>query len=147
MNILLADDDVDDCQFFKESLAGSTESMQLTIVQDGEKLMQILIDEETQLPDVLFLDINMPRKSGFECLAEIRLSEKLNLLPVVMFSTSFEQQVVDKLFLNGAHHFIRKPSDFLQFKQIIMQTLSIVEKGEPITIENFVITLLKENYA
>ena len=58
-----------------------------------------------------------------------------------------DHKLTYKLFLNGAHHFIRKPSDFLQFKQIIMQPLYIFEKCEPITIETFVITLLIEHYA
>ena len=68
----------------------------------------------------------MPRKNGFECLSEIKLDEKLKQLPVVIFSTSFEQGVVDQLYLNGAQYFIRKPSEFSQFKKIIHQTLTLM---------------------
>jgi len=143
MNILLADDDTDDCLFFKEALAGSVLPTHLTTVPDGEHLMHMLINGENELPDVLFLDLNMPRKNGFECLSEIKQSSKLKLLTVIVFSTSFEQEVVNQLFQNGAQYFIRKPSAFSQFKKIILQALLIIAQGNTTqpSIENFVITL------
>ena len=85
-----------------------------------------LLNKTPQLPDVLFLDLNMPRKNGFECLSEIKLSDKLKQIPVIVFSTSFEQEVVNRLYQNGAHYFIRKPSEFSQFKKIIQQTLLLI---------------------
>ena len=143
LNILLADDDVDDCLFFKEGLEGSTLSTHLTTVPDGEHLMRMLMNEAYQLPDVLFLDLNMPRKNGFECLSEIKLNSKLKLLPVVVYSTSFEQEVVNQLYKNGAQYFLRKPPEFSQFKKIILQTLSIIaqENTAQPPQEHFVITL------
>jgi len=145
LNILLADDDTDDCIFFKEALDESVLSMHLTTVHDGEQLMQLLINETNELPHVLFLDLNMPRKNGFECLSEIKLSKKLNKLPVIIFSTSFEQEVVNQLFINGAQYFIRKPSDFSQFKKIIQQSLVLIwqENISQPTRENFVINVQK----
>ena len=71
MNILLADDDADDCFFFEKALREIPMATQLTTVNDGERLMDHLSKNMEQLPDVLFLDLNMPRKSGFECLTEI----------------------------------------------------------------------------
>jgi CheY-like chemotaxis protein len=143
LNILLADDDVDDCIFFKEALAELLLSTHLTAVHDGEELMQLLTRERFELPDVLFLDINMPRKNGFECLAEIKLSEKLRGLPVIMFSTSFEPEVVNLLHKNGAQYFIRKPSEFSQFKKIIHETLALITPDNVLqpTRENFVLTV------
>ena len=143
LNILLADDDTDDCIFFKEALEDMKKSIQLTTVHDGEQLMHLLINNENELPHVLFLDLNMPRKNGFECLLEIKLNEKLKQLPVIIFSTSFEQDVVNQLYLNGALYFIRKPSEFTQFKKIIQQTIELISRENIIhpTRENFVITL------
>ncbi len=143
LNILLADDDADDCLFFKKALAGSSISTHLTTVSDGEYLMCLLKNETHELPDVLFLDLNMPRKNGFECLSEIKLSSRLKLLPVIVFSTSFEQAVVDLLYQNGAQYFIRKPSEFSQYKKIILQTLIMIEQANTAqpARENFVITL------
>ncbi len=123
MNILLADDDTDDCVFFKEAVEEVLPATNLTAVHDGEQLMRFLANEGNKLPDVLFLDLNMPRKNGFECLSEIKLNHKLKQLPVIMFSTSYEQEVVNQLYQNGAQYFIRKPSEFSQFKKIIQHTL------------------------
>lgn len=105
--------------------------------------MNLLLDKTYQLPDVLFLDLNMPRKNGFECLSEIKLISKLNVLPIIMFSTSFEKEVVNQLYQNGAQYFMRKPPEFSQFKKIILQTLLIVAKKSTLQPEreNFVITL------
>ena len=143
LNILLADDDPDDCIFFKKALEEFPLSMNVAVVHDGEQLMQLLTNETTKLPHVLFLDINMPRKNGFECLSEIKLSPKLNQLSVIIFSTSFELEVVNRLYKNGALFFIRKPSEFSQFKKIIQQSLTLITEeniSQPIR-ENFVLTV------
>ena len=85
----------------------------------------------------------MPRKNGFECLSEIKQSIKLKELQVIVFSTSFELEVVNQLFQNGAHYFIRKPAEFSKFKRIILQALLIIAEGNRIQPEreNFVMTL------
>ena len=150
LSILLADDDKDDRFFFSMALESLTVPTQLAIVMDGEKLMVYLDENSYQLPDVLFLDLNMPRKNGFECLNEIKLNNSLNKLPVIIYSTSFEQDVVNQLYKNGAHYFIRKPAEFSQLKKLIQQTITLlmrdlsIEKTEIIqqpSIENFVLTL------
>jgi len=150
LNILLADDDTDDCIFFKEALAGFSLHTSLTSVHNGEQLMELLTKKTSTLPHVLFLDLNMPRKNGFECLSEIKVNNELNGLPVIIFSTSMEQEVVNLLYKNGAQYYIRKPAEFSSFKKIIQQTLTLITqalsagKAENIkqsTRENFVVTL------
>ena len=143
LNILLADDDTDDCIFFKDALTDLVITTNLITVHDGEQLMQLLANEPREHIDVLFLDLNMPRKNGFECLSEIKSSEKLKQLPVIIFSTSFEQEVVNSLYKNGAQYFIRKPSVFSDFKTIIYQTLLNIAQSnisQP-TKEKFVLTV------
>ena len=142
LNILLADDDPDDCLFFKVALRELLLSTRLTTVFDGEQLMHQLLNEMPILPDVLFLDLNMPRRNGFECLSEIKQNGKLCQLSVIIFSTSYEQEVVNELYKNGAQYFIRKPSEFSQFKKIIQEALKLIVKGngsQP-TRDDFVIT-------
>jgi len=142
VNILLADDDIDDCVFFKEGLAEAMLSANLTTVHDGEQLMRLL-NETKEFPDVLFLDLNMPRKNGFECLSEIKRNPKLNHFPIVIFTTSIEQEIVNQLYENGAQYFIRKPSEFSQFKRIIQHTIPLITQGnisQPAR-EKFVLTL------
>ena len=128
LRILLADDDIDDCIFFKGALDKSQIPTDLTTVHDGKQLMQLLVNEMTDLPHALFLDLNMPRKNGFECLSELKLNEKLKHFPVIMFSTSNDQEVVSRLYLNGAQYFIRKPPVIAQFEKIIHHTLTLIEQ-------------------
>jgi CheY-like chemotaxis protein len=125
--ILLADDDEDDCFLFQEALTEISLRASLVIVNDGEQLMQEL--ERDNLPDVLFLDLNMPRKDGFQCLQEIKQQAKFASLPVVIFSTSFQPDVVDKLYEQGAHYYIRKPSNFENFKKVIHYAISLVQNS------------------
>jgi CheY-like chemotaxis protein len=136
LHILLADDDLDDRFFFEKALKELDIPAQLTKVTDGEQLMEYLTNESTILPQVLFLDINMPRKNGFECLTEIKQNQKLKDLPVVIFSTSKSWDMIDMLFKTGAHVYIHKPNDFSQLKQVIHHALPIsIEKlfpGSPI---------------
>ena len=143
LHILLADDDKDDRFFFKMALDSLNIPTQLVAVVDGEKLMEFLAENADQLPDVLFLDLNMPRKNGFECLSEIKSDPLLKHLPVIIFSTSFELEVVNLLFKNGAQFFMRKPAEFSQLKKIIQQTVQRIT-GETIGQpgrEGFVLTV------
>lgn len=132
LNILLADDDTDDCIFFKQALDELPIETNLSIVNDGEHLMNFLANQEsgTGGTDVIFLDINMPRKNGIECLSEIKQNEKLKHIPVVMFSTSNAWDTINMLFRSGAHVYIHKPSDFPQLKQVIHHALPIAAENK-----------------
>ena len=130
IQLLLADDDKDDCDLFKEALDELSLPAKLAIVHDGEQLMQLLSKQTSALPQVLFLDLNMPRKNGFECLAEIKQNDKLKDLPVIIFSTSFDYDIVTLLHTNGAHYYISKPNEYNKLKNVIHAALSAVaEKG------------------
>jgi CheY-like chemotaxis protein len=124
-NVLLADDDEDDCLLFKDALEELSLSVHLTIVHNGEQLMQLLNEKNADLPDILFLDLNMPRKNGFECLSEIRQNEKLKQLPIIIFSTSFEQNMIERLYQQGAGNCFRKPNEFSKLKEVIYHALTI----------------------
>lgn len=123
LNLLLADDDEDDCMFFREALDELPVTSSLQTVHDGIQLMRHLQLQE-KLPDVVFLDLNMPRKAGYECLVEIKASEKLKNLPVIIYSTSFDHDVVDQLYRHGASHYIRKPGEFVKLKKVILEALN-----------------------
>jgi CheY-like chemotaxis protein len=124
-HLLLADDDSDDCIFFREALEDLPFRSTLTTVNDGVELMQHLNKKEAQLPDLLFLDLNMPRKNGFECLEEINLRKNLAQLPVIIFSTSYDPAVINLLYENGARYYIRKPAEFAKLKQAIHTGISL----------------------
>lgn len=129
INILYADDDTDDCIFFKEALKALPVQTNVTTVKDGEELMNYLFAHTDCMPHVLFLDINMPRKNGIECLSEIKQHAKLKDLPVIMFSTSNSKEDISTLFTKGAHVYVHKPSDFVQLIQVINNAI-------PLAIEN-----------
>ncbi len=134
LNIVLADDDKDDCSFFAKALMEIPIDTNLTIVHDGEKLMNYLYGNSEHLPDVLFLDLSMPRKNGVECLSEIKESTQLKDLLIVMFSTSFpqeknyEENMISLLLKLGAHDYIRKSVDLEQLRKVIHKTLIMVEE-------------------
>jgi CheY-like chemotaxis protein len=126
--LLLADDDSDDCIFFKDALDDLPVSVNLITVNDGVELMQTLSSNTQQLPDILFLDLNMPRKTGFECLSEIKENERLKHLPIIILSTSLDMKVVNSLHDMGAHYYIRKPGEFKQLKKLIHEAILITSK-------------------
>jgi CheY-like chemotaxis protein len=142
INILLADDDKTDCILFKDALEELPVSAHLTIVHDGEQVIEMLTKAGKKLPDVLFLDLNMPRKNGFASLGEIKRSNELQDLPVIIFSTSSELEAVKRVFRDAAHYYICKPDNFLQLKKVLYEALSLVSREDnylPLK-ENFVIT-------
>jgi CheY-like chemotaxis protein len=127
INILLADDDQDDRNFFDRALKEIPVNTHLKTVSDGEQLMNHLTENIEHLPDVLFLDINMPRKNGYECLSEIKQNKKLKHLAVFMFSTSNAPDKITQTFKAGANIYIHKPSSFDELKQVIFHSLPIAK--------------------
>jgi len=123
--LLLADDDADDCIFFKEALEDLAVDATLATVSNGVELMKMLHSQSILLPDLLFLDLNMPLKNGFECLEEIKGDKKLRSLPVVIYSTSLNMEVMNLLYEKGAQYYIRKPGEFLKLKKVIREVLKI----------------------
>lgn len=129
MNILLADDDMDDRNLFSKALELIPLATNFITVSDGEELMTYLSENTDSLPHVLFLDINMPRKNGFECLIEIKKNDKTKDLPVVMFSTSDSKDNINVLFNNGANIYVKKPSSFSELVQVINHALPIATEN------------------
>jgi CheY-like chemotaxis protein len=141
-NLLLADDDDDDCDFFREALEELKIPFSLTTVHDGVKLMDFLAAQPADnLPDILFLDLNMPRKNGTECLLDIKKNEKLQKLSVIIFSTSLDKAIVEHMYENGATYYIRKPGDYTQLKKVIENALQLIatKKHEQPSREQFVL--------
>ncbi len=125
LHILLADDDEDDRIFFKDAIDNVKVNTTVSTVIDGQQLMEYLSNADMSLPDVIFLDLNMPRKSGMECLEEIRNNTKLKDISIAIYSTSGSEDDIEKAFLKGANIYIRKPNDIETLKKAIAQVLSI----------------------
>ncbi len=142
VNILLADDDLGDCMLFKDALEELPIAARLSIVHNGEQVVEELNRKGMKLPDVLFLDLNMPRKNGFAALGEIKRHPEFQKLPVIIISTSSELDTIKKVFRDAAHYYISKPVDFSQLKRVIYEALTLItKKNSPLPLEeNFMIT-------
>ena len=125
LHILLADDDDDDRLFFKEAIEEVTAKTVVTTVKDGVELMNVLAQLDVHLPNLVFLDLNMPRKNGMECLTEIRRNNKLKNLTVAIYSTSAFDKDIEETFNRGANMYIRKPNDFDTLKNILAKVIHI----------------------
>ncbi len=125
INICLADDDEDDRLFFTEAFDELKINTKVQTFNDGVALMDYLNDEDSILPNVLFLDLNMPRKNGVECLLEIKQNEKLNDIAIAIYSTSSSEDHIEETFINGANIYIKKPNDFEKLKKILSEIVTI----------------------
>lgn len=139
--VLLADDDSDDRELFLEAVKEIGILIEVCAVADGVELMRTLNNSGTLLPNVLFLDLNMPGKNGIECLKEIKGDGRLSSLPVVIYSTSGNQQDIIDTHLNGASFYIRKPNSYFGLTSVIKKIFSL-DLEMPVTcssLDGFVI--------
>jgi CheY-like chemotaxis protein len=143
LNLVLADDDKDDRFFFEKILKELPIQTRLSTVDDGEKLMQYLAENHKKLPDVLFLDLNMPRKNGSECLEQIKADKRLKDLPVIIYSTSLHDDVADLLYEKGAHYYIQK-ADIIELKKVVHYALRLIleKKFERPGRDKFIINMI-----
>lgn len=125
LHILLADDDEDDRMFFKEALQEMRVRTRVTLVNDGVQLMNYLNQPGNNMPNVVFLDLNMPLKNGMECLIEIRKNSHLKDLAVAIYSTSSSEEYIEEAFVKGANIYIRKPDDFSELKGILEHVINL----------------------
>lgn len=125
LNILLAEDDEDDRFFFKEAIEKVKIKTMLTMVNDGVELMEYLENPANTRPHVVFLDLNMPRKGGIECLQDIRTNKNFNDMTIAIYSTSASDRDIEETFVKGANIYIRKPNDFKILQKVISEVLSV----------------------
>jgi CheY-like chemotaxis protein len=123
LTVLMADDDEDDCFLAKEALFQSGAKAAFSCVEDGEKLMEYLSNhsqsELTGLPHLILLDLNMPRKDGRQALREIKAQPTFRHIPVIILTTSDEQEDIDFTLKAGVDSFITKPSGFEEWVRIM----------------------------
>ena len=125
IQILLADDDEDDRLFFNDAFKEINIKTQVRFVNDGLELMNHLTENSNQLPHILFLDLNMPRKSGIECLLEIKRMIQLQNMAIAIYSTSSSEQDIEDTFVQGANVYIKKPNDFNLLKRILEEVIKV----------------------
>jgi two-component system response regulator len=117
--ILMADDDPDDCMIVRDAFKQVTTGIDFTCVENGIELLDYLKRQDKyagepvpELPHLILLDLNMPRKNGKEALKEIKADASLSAVPIVIFTTSSEKKDIDLCYKLGASAFITKPMGF-----------------------------------
>lgn len=125
INVVLADDDEDDRLFFSEAFEELKINTKVSTFNDGVFLMDYFNSEDAILPEVLFLDLNMPRKSGLECLKELRADEKYKDMAIAIYSTSSSEEDVENTFVLGANIYIKKPNDFKSLKKVLSDVVTL----------------------
>jgi CheY-like chemotaxis protein len=127
--IFYADDDLDDIEIFVEAVNRMVENgianIDIEVFQDGHSLLSAIKTQENQGDEVIFLDINMPGKNGFQILKEIRQDDKLKPIPVIMYSTSSDAHTINTSRETGANAYAIKPSDFHTLTSIIKKVCNI----------------------
>lgn len=116
--VMLADDSPDEHFLFIHTVKGIDKSITVTTAMNGEDLLAKLSQCQA-LPDLIFLDINMPLKNGKETLSDMRKDPHLQAIPVVIYSTSDEKSDIEETFALGADMYIKKPQDFLELEDIL----------------------------
>ncbi|MBA3681161.1 MAG: response regulator [Bacteroidetes bacterium] len=124
INILLADDEKDDNLYFSRTLKSVSFLTKIKVVEDGEMLMNHFEKKQLYFPDILFLDLNTPRKNGLECLIETKANESTNEFPVIIYSTSLNKSMTQECYEKGAQHYVKKG----EFNDLIKHLELILEK-------------------
>lgn len=123
INILLVEDNPADVRLTKEALADTKLIINLAVVYDGVEAMEYLNGKgafkDAIKPDLIILDLNLPRKDGREVLSEIKDTTELKDIPVVILTTSQAEEDIVKMYQLHANCFISKPVDLNQFLQVV----------------------------
>lgn len=130
-SIILADDDKDDHDFFRSALQEIDPTRKLHVVIDGVELLALL---ENYVPDLIFLDLDMPCKNGLECLREIRTNPTLYNLPVVVFSSTSRPANIATAYEMGGNLFFIKPSNFHELVDAVRSILSM-DWSDPMAVK------------
>lgn len=135
INILLVEDNPGDIRLTKEVLKEGKIQNNLSVVMDGEEAL-LFVNKKGKYktavtPDIILLDLNLPKKDGREVLAEIKADSELKLIPVIVLTTSEAEQDIINMYSHHANCYITKPVDFSQFINVVR------------SIENFWLTIVK----
>ena len=128
VTVFIADDDEDDRDIFMEVITDVVPHADVTVAKNGIELMGLL-SAATAIPDVIFLDLNMPLMNGQECLDKIRANGKLKNIPIIIYSTSNSREHIDETFKKGATFYFPKPTSFKDLKQMISKLFKLNWSG------------------
>ncbi|MCW3086176.1 MAG: response regulator receiver protein [Bacteroidetes bacterium] len=123
--VLIVDDDEDDRSLFYDAVKEVDSTIACISANDGEEALELLKNKKTVLPDFIFLDLNMPRVNGKQCLIEIKKMPGLNNIPVVIYSTTKRAEDVEEMKKLGASQFLTKPALFSEICHVISDVFAM----------------------
>lgn len=120
----IVDDDIDDQELFMEAVNQVDKSIRCLSYSDSEEALELMKGKKVKLPDVIFLDLNMPKLNGKQCLAELKKHAELRHIPVVIYTTSSEKRDMEETARLGASYFLTKPDKFEELCRAIQLVVS-----------------------
>jgi len=123
-NFFIADDDPDDQELFIEALQEIDALCKCVTAFDGQEALNKLLNYSAYLPDFIFLDLNMPKMNGKECLSEIKKNNFLKDIPVIIYSTSSDKKDMHEAMELGAVFFLEKPNRFEELSRALKHIIS-----------------------
>lgn len=141
LQILLGEDDPDDSSIFLQAIDDSNISSCVNVADNGNKLVNQLKTDKEHIPDIIFLDINMPLKNGLECLQVIRSKDTFKKVPVIIYSTSKNIEEIESCYEKGANYYVVKP---FSYKAIVNMISDLCNRDWEIDVmdsfKNFVVS-------
>lgn len=119
MEILLVEDNPADAMLTQEAFSKSSIVKKIHIVDDGEKALNFLHKEDVKLPDLILLDLNLPKMDGKEVLVELSLDRDLARIPVIVLTSSSSEKDIHEAYGKGANSYIVKPIELEKFVKIV----------------------------
>ena len=131
--IMLIDDDADDRELFGEALQRVAPHIHFESASGGQMAFELLESKKQHLPELIFLDINMPVIDGWKCLSVLKSNEAFKHIPVIIYSTSAPDGAREAAIRLGALSYVLKPSQFNELKQLLARVVALIDKQAILT--------------
>ena len=139
-HVILVDDDEDDRELFSAAIAQIAPHIHVDTFVNGRELIDFAKTNLSDIPDLIFLDVNMPLMDGIESLAALRELARFKTVPVIIYSTSDKEAYVKQAYGLGANLYIKKPDSFQETKKVLVRALdSLMHSTQNILFSSFVL--------
>jgi CheY-like chemotaxis protein len=125
--LFMIDDDQDDREIFKEAISHCNPQLEVIFAQDGLEALQLLATGTTH-PDIIFLDYNMPRMNGLECLKQLKADSKTKNIPTIMYTTSGDREQEKVVLLLGADYYMQKTTSFMHLCDELGRLIKMIDE-------------------
>lgn len=131
MIVFLVDDDYEDHEIFKMALEKVNIPFEFITAESGIEAIELFKKDPAFIPDIVFFDVNMPRMNGKECIRELRKTEYLQKIPMILYSTHDGEKEISEAKNAGASDFVTKPSSITEFAKVLKTIINkhVTSKG------------------